>query len=128
MEHDLVVSAPDGGGPAGPLSAPHAARVPRGRLIRVAPSQRAPSPCDPLPRAAVALARRGSARAQNWRPLLPAPPRGARLRPASPPLFLWVEKLVMLMSGPHENALRALPPLAGLLVPMLTYLLAARLI
>jgi len=46
---------------------------------------------------------------------------------AAPPLFLWAEKLAMLAGGANEYALRALPLLAGLLVPVLTYLLARRL-
>ena len=46
---------------------------------------------------------------------------------AAPPLFLWLEKVALLAGGPSEYALRALPLLAGLLVPVLTCALARRL-
>jgi hypothetical protein len=45
---------------------------------------------------------------------------------AAPPLFLWVEKLAMMIGGANEYALRALPFVAGLLIPIVTYLLALR--
>jgi len=47
---------------------------------------------------------------------------------AAPPLFLWAEKVAVLLGGPNEYALRALPLLAGLLVPVFTYALARRLV
>ncbi len=45
---------------------------------------------------------------------------------AAPPVFLWAEKTAMLIGGPNEYSLRALPLVAGLLVPALTYVLAVR--
>jgi hypothetical protein len=45
---------------------------------------------------------------------------------AAPPLFLWAEKLAMMIGGPNEYGLRALPFIAGLLIPIVTYLLALR--
>src|SRR5882724_178028 len=45
---------------------------------------------------------------------------------AAPPLFLWGEKLAMMVGGANEFALRALPLVAGLLIPIVTYLLALR--
>jgi len=45
---------------------------------------------------------------------------------SAPLLFLWIEKLAMIVGGPNEYALRALPLLAGLITPVLTYFLAAR--
>ncbi len=45
---------------------------------------------------------------------------------SAPPLFLWIEKLAMIVGGPNEYALRALPLLAGLITPVLTYFLAVR--
>jgi hypothetical protein len=45
---------------------------------------------------------------------------------AAPPLFLWAEKVAMMIGGPNEYALRALPFVAGLLIPIITYLLASR--
>jgi Dolichyl-phosphate-mannose-protein mannosyltransferase len=45
---------------------------------------------------------------------------------SAPPLFLWIEKLAMIVGGPNEYALRALPLVAGLITPVLTYFLVAR--
>ncbi len=45
---------------------------------------------------------------------------------SAPLLFLWIEKLAMIVGGPNEYAFRALPLLAGLITPVLTYFLAAR--
>jgi hypothetical protein len=47
---------------------------------------------------------------------------------AAPPLFLWAEKAAVLLGGVNEYALRALPLAAGLLVPVITYALAGRLL
>lgn len=44
----------------------------------------------------------------------------------APPLFLWAERVAVLLGGVHERALRALPLAAGLLLPWLVWRLARR--
>ena len=45
----------------------------------------------------------------------------------APPLFLWLQRLVVLMAGPAEQALRALPLLAGVATLVVTWRVARRL-
>ena len=47
---------------------------------------------------------------------------------AAPPLFLWAEKLAVILGGVNEYALRALPLIAGLAVPGVTYAFARRVV
>ncbi|HET8624042.1 MAG TPA: glycosyltransferase family 39 protein [Gemmatimonadales bacterium] len=46
---------------------------------------------------------------------------------AAPPLFLWLAKLCVALGGMNEYALRAVPFLAGLVIPVLVFALADRL-
>ncbi|MGH7505699.1 MAG: glycosyltransferase family 39 protein, partial [Longimicrobiales bacterium] len=46
----------------------------------------------------------------------------------APPLFLWAERTLLLLGGADEWTLRALPVLAGILLPVLTWILARRLL
>lgn len=46
----------------------------------------------------------------------------------APPLFLWAERIMVLMFGPNEWALRAVPLLAGLALPPLLWRVSRRLL
>jgi len=89
-----------------------------GILYRIVPYARRPSLW--LDEACLALGIAGRSFAGLLRPL--------DYDQAAPPLFLWAEKLAMLVGGANEYALRALPLIAGLLVPTLTYALAVRIV